>query len=59
MIIGMLAFLLFLVLVMLINRSLKCNSKECDFEISFNLKGFKLVFKTTKEGAPSSNKRLP
>lgn len=59
MIVEILAFLLFIILVMLINKSLRSNSKECDFEISINIKGFKLIFKTTKEDAPSSNKRLP
>ena len=53
MIVGMLILLVFILLLTLINIALKSNSKECDFEVEFNLKGFKLSLKT-KKNAPSS-----
>ncbi|WP_275477924.1 hypothetical protein [Clostridium botulinum] len=41
---------------MIIIIALKEDSKECDFEIQFNIKGFKLSLKT-KKNASSNYKR--
>ena len=54
MIIGMLIISVALILVVLINRSLRRNSKSCEFNLEINIKGFKINFKTTEKNAPSS-----
>ncbi|WP_158678757.1 MULTISPECIES: hypothetical protein [Clostridium] len=56
MIIGVLAVIISIVLIILIIIALKEDSKECDFEVQFNIKGFKLSLKT-KKNAPSNRKR--
>ena len=43
-----------LILVILINRALKHNSKDCEFNLEINIKGFKIYFKTKEKNAPSS-----
>ncbi|WP_176127388.1 hypothetical protein [Clostridium saccharobutylicum] len=42
-----------LILVILINRALRNNSKSCEFNLEINIKGFKVNFKTTEKNAPS------
>ena len=56
MIIGVLALLITIILILLIKVALNADSKECDFEVEFNLKGFRLSLKT-KKNAPSNRKR--
>lgn len=56
MIIGVLAVIINIVLIILIIIALKEDSKECDFEVQFNIRGFKLSLKT-KKNAPSNRKR--
>ena len=55
MIVGMLIVLVFLLLLTLINKSLKRNSKDCDIKVKFSIKSFEFNFKTTEKNAPSSN----
>ncbi|MFT8352789.1 hypothetical protein [Clostridium saccharoperbutylacetonicum] len=54
MIIGILIISIALILVMLINSALKHNSKNCEFNLEINIKGFKVYFKTKEKNAPSS-----
>ncbi|WP_202117533.1 hypothetical protein [Clostridium chromiireducens] len=54
MIIGILIISMALILVILINRALRHNSKDCEFNLEINIKGFKLNFKTNEKNAPSS-----
>ncbi|WP_171983598.1 hypothetical protein [Clostridium beijerinckii] len=53
MIIGLLIILILILLVILINRALRSNSKNCEFNLDVNIKGFKINFKTTEKNAPS------
>lgn len=53
MVIGMLILSVTLILVILINRALRNNSKSCEFNLEINIKGFKVNFKTTEKNAPS------
>ncbi|MDR3593569.1 hypothetical protein [Clostridium sp.] len=53
MIIGLLILSVELILIILINRSLKHNSKSCEFNLEINIKGFKINFKTNEKNAPS------
>jgi hypothetical protein len=53
-VIGVLILSVTLILVILINRALKSNSKGCEFNLEINIKGFKISFKTTEKNAPSS-----
>lgn len=46
MIIGLLILSVALILIILINRALKHNSKSCEFNLEINVKGFKINFKT-------------
>ena len=58
MIIGILIIsiaLILLILLILINKALKHNSKDCEFNLEINIKGFKIYFKTKEKNAPSSN----
>ena len=55
MVIGMLIISVELILVILINKGLRSNSKNCDFKLDINIKGFRIYFKTTEKNAPSSN----
>ncbi len=48
MIIGVLAVIISIVLIILIIIALKEDYKECDFEVHFNIKGFKLSLKQQK-----------
>ena len=43
------------ILILLINRALKHNSKNCEFTVEINIKGFKINFKTNEKNAPSSS----
>ncbi|NRT87278.1 hypothetical protein DE167_003175 [Clostridium beijerinckii] len=52
MIIGMLILSITLILVILINRALKSNSKSCEFNLEINIKGFKISFKTKEKDPP-------
>ena len=54
MIVGILIISIALILVILINRALKHNSKDCEFNLEINIKGFKIYFKTKEKNAPSS-----
>ncbi|NMF05018.1 hypothetical protein ACUH7Y_05500 [Clostridium beijerinckii] len=54
MIIGILIISIALILVILINRALRHNSKDCEFNLEINIKGFKINFKTNEKNAPSS-----
>ncbi|MFT8351758.1 hypothetical protein [Clostridium saccharoperbutylacetonicum] len=57
MIIGMLIIsilVLLVLLVILINRALRNNSKDCEFNLEVNIKGFKINFKTTEKDTPST-----
>ncbi|GEA30015.1 MULTISPECIES: hypothetical protein [Clostridium] len=54
MIIGILIISIALILVILINRALRHNSKDCEFNLEINIKGFKIKFKTNEKNAPSS-----
>ena len=54
MIVEILIISIALILVMLINRALKHNSKDCEFNLEINIKGFKVYFKTKEKNAPSS-----
>jgi hypothetical protein len=54
MIVGVLIISIALILVILINRALKHNSKDCEFNLEINIKGFKICFKTKEKNAPSS-----
>ena len=42
------------ILILLINRALKHNSKDCEFNLEINIKGFKIHFKTKEKNAPSN-----
>lgn len=53
MIIGVLIISISLILIILINRALKHNSKSCEFNLEVNIKGFKINFKTKEKDAPS------
>jgi hypothetical protein len=55
MIVGMLIVLVFLLLLILINKSLKHNSKNCDIKVRFSIKSFEFNFKTTEKNAPSNH----
>ena len=55
--IGILILLLSIITLILLLRALKHNSKDCEFNLEINLKGFKISFKTKKENAPSNRKR--
>ena len=54
MIVGMLIVVVFLLLLALINKALKHNSKNCDIKVKFSIKSFEFNFKTTEKNAPSS-----
>ena len=54
MIVGILIISIALILVILINRSLEHNSKDCEFNLEINIKGFKINFKTKEKNAPSN-----
>ena len=54
MVIGVLILSVTLILVILINRALKSNSKGCEFNLEINIKGFKINFKTTEKDTPST-----
>ena len=54
MIVEILIISIALILVMLINRALKHNSKGCEFNLESNIKGFKIYFKTKEKNAPSN-----
>lgn len=49
----MLIISILVLLVILINRALRNNSKDCEFNLEINIKGFKVNFKTTEKNAPS------
>ena len=53
-VVGMLIISISLILFTLINRALKHNSKDCEFNLEINIKGFKIYFKTKEKNAPSS-----
>ena len=53
MIIGILIVSITFVLVILVNRALKHNSRSCEFNLEINIKGFKINFKTNEKNAPS------
>ncbi|WP_459480024.1 hypothetical protein [Clostridium saccharoperbutylacetonicum] len=53
MIVGVLIVSILILLVILINRALRSNSKSCEFNLEVNIKGFKINFKTTEKNAPS------
>lgn len=55
MIVGILIISITLILVILITRALKHNSKDCEFNLEINIKGFKIYFETKEKNAPSSN----
>ena len=55
--IGILIILLSIITLILLLRALKHNSKDCEFNLEINLKGFKISYKTKKEHAPSNRKR--
>lgn len=57
MIIGMLIISVSMIVLILILRALKHNSKNCEFNLEINIKGFKLYFKTKEKNAPSNPKR--
>ena len=50
----MLIIAIALILVILINRALKHNSKKCEFNLEINIKGFKIYFRTNEKNAPST-----
>lgn len=56
MIIETLVVSLALILILLITKALKHNSKDCEFNLEFNLKGLKILFKTKEKSAPPSPK---
>ena len=56
MIVGILLISITLILVVLVNRALRNNSKSCEFNLEINIKGFKICFKTTKKNALSSQR---
>ena len=45
------------IILIIILRALKHNSKDCEFNLEVNIKGFKISFKTKEENAPSTDKR--
>ncbi|EKQ57830.1 MULTISPECIES: hypothetical protein [unclassified Clostridium] len=49
----MLIISMLILLVILINRALRINSKGCEFNLEVSIKGFKINFKTTEKNAPS------
>jgi len=55
MIIGMLITSVLIIVLMLVVTALKHNSKDCEFNLEINIKGFKVYFKTKEKNAPSSN----
>lgn len=50
----MLIISILILLVILINRALRNNSKDCEFNLEVNTKGFKINFKTTEKDTPST-----
>lgn len=57
MIIEMLIISLLIIMIILVLRALKHDSKNCEFSLEINIKGFKFSFKTKEENAPSNRKR--
>lgn len=57
MIIGILILSVSIIILIIILRALKHNSKDCEFNLEVNIKGFKISFKTKEENAPSTDKR--
>lgn len=57
MIIEMLIISLLIIMIILVLRALKHDSKNCEFSLDINIKGFKFSFKTKEENAPSNRKR--
>ncbi|MCE5220903.1 MAG: hypothetical protein LLF98_06435 [Clostridium sp.] len=52
MIVGILIISIALILVILINRALKHNSKDCEFNLEINIRGFKINFKAQEKDPP-------
>lgn len=52
MIIGMLILSVSTIMLILIVRALKHNSKSCEFDLEVNIKGFKISFKTKEKNTP-------
>ncbi|APF24891.1 MULTISPECIES: hypothetical protein [Clostridium] len=52
MIIGMLIISVSTIILILILRALKHNSKDCEFNLEINIKGFKFSFKTKEKNTP-------
>ena len=53
MIIGILILSVSIIILIIILRALKHNSKDCEFNLEVNIKGFKIEFKTNEKNAPS------
>ncbi|MCE5221288.1 MAG: hypothetical protein LLF98_08490 [Clostridium sp.] len=53
MIIGVLILSILVLLVILVNRTLRSNSKNCEFNLEVGIRGFKINFKTEEKNAPS------
>ena len=52
MIIGMLIISVSILSLILILQALKHNSKNCEFSLEINIKGFKFSFKTNEKNTP-------
>lgn len=63
MIIGILIISILTIMIILVLKALKHDSKNCEFKLEINIKGFKFSFKTIEkdkikeENAPSIRKR--